>query len=414
MRIMSVSAREIIDSRGNPTVEATVFAENGAIGVAASPSGASRGMHEASELRDGGPRFGGKGVLNAVKNVNEPINNALSGMDLSPQEDVDVRMIKLDGTKNKEKLGGNAIVAVSMANLKAAAHASKMELYEFMGGETIPIPLMNIINGGKHAGNGLSIQEFMIIPAKAESFSEGIRAACEVYASLRERVTRKYGRGARNVGDEGGFAPPMNRSEEALDAISESIEECGYSKEIGIGMDAAASSFYREKDGKYFMDGNYLEKGELIEYYGKLLKKYHILSIEDPLFEEDYEGYAEFTSRYGNKIQVVGDDLLVTNPERLEKAIDMKAVNALLLKVNQVGTVTEARKAAQMAIDAGMQVVVSHRSGETEDTFIADFSVGSGATQIKAGAPCRSERVAKYNRLMYIEQKTAGRYAKVW
>ncbi|MEM4272464.1 MAG: phosphopyruvate hydratase [Candidatus Bilamarchaeaceae archaeon] len=414
MRIKSISAREIIDSRGNPTVEATVLAENGAIGISSSPSGASRGIHEAFELRDGGPRFGGRGVLKAVKNINEAINNALSGMDLSPQEDVDARMMALDGTKNKEKLGGNAIVSVSMANLKAAAHASGMELYEFMGGETIPIPQLNIINGGKHAGNGLSVQEFMVIPAKAKSFAEGMRGACEVYANLRERLTRKYGRGARNVGDEGGFAPPMNRSEEALDAISESVEECGYSKEIGIGIDAAASSFYRAKDGKYFMDGNYLEREELIDYYGELLKKYRMLSIEDPFFEEDYESYAEFTLRYGSKVQVVGDDLVVTNPERLEKAIETRAMNALLLKVNQIGTVTEARKAAQMAIEAGMQVVVSHRSGETEDTFIADFAVGIGATQIKAGAPCRSERVAKYNRLMHIEQKAAGRYAKVW
>lgn len=413
MRITSVFAREIIDSRGNPTVEVDVRTENG-FGRASSPSGASRGLHEAVELRDGGERFKGKGVLKAVENINKVLGPAIYDMEASPQEDVDAKMLELDGTKNKEKLGGNAIVAVSMANLKAAASSRKMALYDFLGGDRLPIPLLNIINGGKHAGNGLSIQEFMIIPFGLDCFSEGLRASCEVYADLRERITRKYGKGSRNVGDEGGFAPHMSMSSEALDAISESIEECGYSKEMGIGMDAAASSFYRDKDEKYFMDGNYLERGELIDYYGGLLERYKILSIEDPLFEEDFEGFAEFTEKYGGKIQVVGDDLLVTNPARVEKAVQMKAVNALLLKVNQVGTVTEARKAAQAALDAGMQVIVSHRSGETDDYFISDFAVGIGATQIKAGAPARGERAAKYNRLLRIEEKLGKHYSKVW
>ncbi len=413
MKIKSVFAREIIDSRGNPTVEVDLKTETG-FGRASSPSGASRGLHEAIELRDGGERFGGKGVLKAVGNINKLIWPALDGMEASPQEDIDTKMIGLDGTANKEKLGGNAIVAVSMANLKAAASSRKMALHDFLGGDKLPIPLLNIINGGKHAGNGLSIQEFMIIPFGAECFSEGLRASCEVYADLRERITRKYGKGSRNVGDEGGFAPHISMSSEALDVISESIEECGYSREIGIGMDAAASSFYREKDEKYFMDGNYLERDELIEYYGGLLERYKILSIEDPLFEEDFEGFAEFTKKYGGKIQVVGDDLLVTSPARVEKAVEMKAVNALLLKVNQIGTVTEARKAAQIAMDAGMQVVVSHRSGETDDSFIADFAVGIGATQIKAGAPARGERAAKYNRLLRIEEKLGKNYSKVW
>ncbi len=413
MKIKSVFAREVIDSRGNPTVEVEVATEGG-FGRASSPSGASRGMHEAIELRDGGERFKGKGVLKAVENINKTIGPALYGMEASPQEDVDAKMIELDGTKNKEKLGGNAIVGVSMANLKAAASSRNMELFEFLGGDKLPVPMLNIINGGQHAGNGLSIQEFMIIPFGFSCFSESLRASCEVYAELRERITRKYGKGSRNVGDEGGFAPHMSLSSEALDAISESIEECGYAKEIGIGMDAAASSFYREKDDKYFMDGNYLEKGELIDYYGGLLEKYKILSIEDPLFEEDFEGFAEFTAKYGGKIQVVGDDLLVTNPARVEKAVEMKAVNALLLKVNQVGTVTEARRAAQMAMDANMQVVVSHRSGETGDSFIADFCVGIGATQIKAGAPARGERTAKYNRLLRIEEKVGKHYSRVW
>lgn len=414
MKIKSVFAREIIDSRGNPTVEVDLRTESGGFGRASSPSGASRGLHEATELRDGGERFSGKGVLKAVENVNKVIAPALYDLEASPQEDVDAKMIVLDGTKNKEKLGGNAIVAVSMANLKAAAATRKMALYDFLGGSALPIPQLNIINGGKHAGNGLSVQEFMIIPAKMECFSDGLRAACEIYQDLKERLTRKYGRTSRNVGDEGGFAPPMSRSGEALDSIAESIEECGYSKGVGIGMDAAASSFYREKDGKYFMDGDYLERGELIDYYGGLLEKYPIFSIEDPLFEEDFEGFAQFTARYGKKIQVVGDDLTVTNPELVGKAVEMKAMNALLLKVNQIGTVTEARKAAQIATDAGMQVVVSHRSGETEDTFISDFAVGIGASQIKTGAPARTERTSKYNRLLRIEEKAGKHYAKVW
>jgi enolase len=413
MKIKSVSAREIIDSRGNPTIEVDLRTESG-FGRASSPSGASRGLNEAVELRDGESRFKGKGVLKAVENVNKEIGPALYDMEASPQEDVDAKMIGLDGTKNKEKLGGNAIVAVSMANLKAAASSRKMALHDFLGGGKLPIPLLNIINGGKHAGNGLSIQEFMIIPFGFECFSEGLRASCEVYSDLRERVTRKYGKGSRNVGDEGGFAPHMSLSSEALEVISESMEGCGYSKEMGIGVDAAASSFYREKDGKYFMDGNYMERGELIEYYGGLLEQYKILSVEDPLFEEDFEGFAEFTRKYGGRVQVVGDDLLVTSPERVEKAAAMKAVNALLLKVNQVGTVTEARRAAQVAIDAGMQVVVSHRSGETDDSFISDFSVGIGATQIKAGAPARGERIAKYNRLLRIEEKIGKHYSRVW
>jgi enolase len=405
MKIKSVFAREIIDSRGNPTIEVDIRTETGGFGRAASPSGASRGLHEAVELRDGGPRFKGKGVQKAVENVNKVIAPALYDMEASPQEDIDNKMIALDGTKNKEKLGGNAIVAVSMANLKAAAASRKMSLYDFLGGDKLPIPLLNIINGGKHAGNGLSVQEFMVIPAKAECFSEGLRAACEIYRVLQDKLTKKYGRASRNVGDEGGFAPPMSRSEEALGAISESIEECGYSKEVGIGMDAAASSFFRESDGNYFMDGDYLEKGQLIDYYGELLEKYPVYSIEDPLFEEDFEGFAEFTAKYGGRIQVVGDDLLVTNPERVEKAVEMKAVNALLLKVNQIGTVTEARKAAELAKEAGMEVVVSHRSGETEDTFIADLCVALGTGQIKTGSVCRSERIAKYNRLLEIEDE---------
>ncbi len=414
MKIKSVFAREIIDSRGNPTVEVDLRTESGGFGRDSSPSGASRGLHEAVELRDGGTRYSGKGVKKAVENVNKIISPAIYDMEASPQEDVDNKMRELDGTPNLEKLGGNAITAVSMATLRAAASTRKMALYDFLGGNTIPIPLLNIINGGKHAGNGLSIQEFMIIPAKTECYSDGLEAACEVYQELKNRLVRKYGRGAKNVGDEGGFAPPMNKSKEALDSIVESIEECGYSKKIGIGMDAAASSFYREKDEKYFMDGNYLDQGELIDYYGELLKSYPIHSVEDPLFEEDFEGFAEFTKRYGGKVQVVGDDLTVTNPERVEKAIKTKAMNALLLKINQIGTITQARVAAEMVVKAGMQVIVSHRSGETDDSFISDFAVGIGASQIKIGAPARGERIAKYNRLLRIQEKVGKRYAKVW
>lgn len=413
MKIKSVFAREILDSRGNPTVEVDLRTETG-FGRDSSPSGASRGLHEAVELRDGGKRYNGKGVLKAVENVNKLIGPAIYDTEASPQEDVDRKMIELDGTPNFERLGGNAVTAVSMANMRAAASSRKMALYDFLGGNVIPIPLLNIINGGKHAGNGLSIQEFMIIPAKAANYSDALEASCEIYHDLKNRLVRKYGRGSRNVGDEGGFAPAMNKTSEALDAITESIDECGYSKIMGIGMDAAASSFYREKDEKYFMDGDYLDRAQLIEYYGKLLEQYPIYSIEDPLFEEDFAGFAEFTALYGNKIQVVGDDLTVTNPKRVEKAVEEKAMNALLVKINQIGTVTQAREAAKIATEAGMQIVVSHRSGDTDDSFIADFAVGTGASQIKTGAPARGERTAKYNRLIRIQEKTGKNYAKVW
>ena len=414
MKIKSVFAREILDSRGNPTVEVDLRTGSGGFGRDSSPSGASRGLHEAVELRDGGKRYDGKGVMKAVDNVNKIIGPAIYDMEVSPQEDIDNKMRELDGTPNLERLGGNAVTAVSMANLRAAASSRKMALYDFLGGSTLPIPLLNIINGGKHAGNGLSVQEFMIIPAKAGCYSDGLEASTEIYHELKNRLVRKYGRAARNVGDEGGFAPPMSKSREALDSIMESIEECGYSRIMGIGLDAAASSFYREKDEKYFMDGEYLDRGELIEYYGGLLEEYPLYSIEDPLFEEDFEGFAEFTKKYGNRVQVVGDDLTVTNPERVAKAVEMKAMNALLVKINQIGTVTQAREAADLVVKAGMQVVVSHRSGETDDSFISDFAVGIGASQIKIGAPARGERTAKYNRLLRIQEKVGKTYAKIW
>ena len=411
MKIKKVSAREIIDSRGNPTVEATVFTEKGS-GWAAAPSGASRGAHEAWELRDGGERYMGKGVLKAVKNVNKVIGPALEGMDVANQEGIDKKMIELDGTKNKSKLGGNAIVAVSMAVARAAADAEGKELYEHFGGKLLPVPMLNIVNGGQHAGNELAIQEFMVIPVGAPSFSEGLRYASEVYHTLREKLKGRYGSSAINVGDEGGFAPPMKESREALDIIVKAVEEAGYGKEIVLGVDCAASGFY--KDEEYHIDGKRLSAGELLDYYAGLLGKYPLESIEDPFQEEDFSSFAEFTGKFGGNVQVVADDLTVSNPERLKECIERNAANALLLKINQVGTVTEAMEAKGMAEKAGMRVVVSHRSGETEDPFIADFAVGTEAGQIKAGAPARGERTAKYNRLLAIEGKVGNNYAKVY
>ncbi len=435
MKITKVSAREILDSRGNPTVEATVHAGTevpgygktkyyttdpkmipsaGKItvsGTAAAPSGASKGIHEAVELRDGGERFGGKGVLKAVRNV-EVISGGLAGMGIADQKAIDGKMIELDGTNDKSKLGANAIVAVSMAAMRAAAAAEGKPVYAMMGGKVMPVPMLNIINGGQHAGNDLAIQEFMIIPAGAPSFAEGLRYAAETYHVLKGRLKDKYGKSATNVGDEGGFAPPMKTTEEALDAIVDSIEEAGYAKEMVLAMDAAASSFYSKE--KYSIDGKELTSGELQDHYAGLLGKYPLASIEDPFQEEDFSSFAAFNAKFGKEVQVVGDDLLVTNPKRIKRCIEEKAANALLLKINQVGTVTEALEAARMARKAKMRIVVSHRSGETCDPFIADFAVGMEAGQIKAGAPARGERNAKYNRLLEIEEEAGAEYPEVF
>ena len=400
--IKSIHAREILDSRGNPTIEVEVITEKGFLGRAAIPSGASTGIYEAVELRDGGSRYHGKGVSKAVAAVEGEIAGKIIGLPVMEQKRIDDEMIRLDGTENKGRLGGNAILGVSVACAKAAAATNGTKLYEYIDPEAtlLPVPFFNIINGGKHAGNQLDFQEFMVAPTGAESFKEALKIGAEIYQTLKANLLKSYGKNAINVGDEGGFSPPINSPEEALDAITASTEELGYGGVTKIAMDVAASSFY--KDGGYSYRGKTLSRGELIDVYGKLVSKYPISSIEDPLEEEDYKGFAEITRVL--PIQIVGDDLFVTNVKRLSKGIEMGACNSLLWKVNQIGSLTEARDAASLAMDSGYTVMASHRSGETEDPFVADLSVGIGCGQIKSGAPARGERTAKYNQLLRIEE----------
>jgi enolase len=412
--IEKIHAREILDSRGNPTVEVDVYTCCG-FGRAAVPSGASTGVHEALELRDGGDRYGGKGVLKAVKNVNEIIAPELLGMDASSQREIDGIMIELDGTPNKSCLGANAILGVSLAAAKAAASSSAMPLYKYLGGVNttrIPVPSLNVLNGGKHAGNELSIQEFMIQPVGAKSFSEGLRMAAETYHALGKILQGKYGVGATNVGFEGGYAPPLDKTRDALDAIMSARDAAGYEEEIKIGLDSAASSFYL--DGGYSVDGNRLSPGELIDYYVDLVNTYPIVLLEDPFEEEAYDDFARLTAKLPGTI-IVGDDLYVTNIKRLEKGVKMCATNALLLKLNQIGSVSEAFDAAQMAFRAGFKVMASHRSAETEDSALADVAVALGTELLKTGAPARSERTAKYNQLLRIQEElgAAAGYAKI-
>lgn len=402
MKIIGVFGREILDSRGNPTVEVDVIAQGG-VGSAAAPSGASTGKHEAVELRDGGKRYGGKGVLKAVENVNTIIGPALEGMDVTKQEEIDLKMRELDGTKDKSRLGANAIVATSMAVLRAAAAVNNQPLYKYIGGSKLPIAMFNVINGGKHAGGKLAIQEFLIIP-KGKTFSERLQAASEIYHTLGKYLEKKYGPSARNVGDEGGYAPQMNKTDDALDALSYAVEEAGYEKECSLAIDAAASSFYDSEKDKYILDEVAMDSKELLEFYKELVRVYKVESIEDPFHEEAYEDFAALTKAVGKNVQIVGDDLLVTNIERIKEAIAQKAVTALLLKINQIGTVSEALEAANLCKENGLNIIVSHRSGETEDNFIADFAVGINAGQIKTGAPARGERTAKYNQLLRIEE----------
>jgi enolase len=410
--IVLVRGRWVLDSRGNPTVEADVATAGGGWGTAAVPAGASKGAHEALELRDGGKRFQGKGVEKAVANVNEVIAKRVVGMDARDQAGVDRAMIELDGTPNKSRLGANAILAVSLATAKAAASTYGMPLFEYLGGKlarVLPTPLMNVINGGKHAGNELSIQEFMIVPVGADRFSEALRVACEVYYSLREVLLSRYGKSAVNVGDEGGFAPPMRESREALNALVEAIKRAGYEpgSDVALAIDAAASNFH--SGGRYRIDGRELARDELIDYYLELVSEYPIVSVEDPLEEEDFEGFRTVTEKLrARRVQVVGDDIFVTNVKRLAKGIELGAASALLLKVNQIGTLTEAIEAAFMAMGSGWSVIVSHRSGETEDTTIAHLAVALNCGQIKTGAPARGERTAKYNELLRIEEYLAG------
>ncbi|MGA9098297.1 MAG: phosphopyruvate hydratase [Methanotrichaceae archaeon] len=414
LEIENIHAREILDSRGNPTVEVDIYTCCG-FGRAAVPSGASTGTHEALELRDGGDRYDGKGVLKAVKNVNEVIAPKLIGMNASAQREIDNLMIELDGTPNKSNLGANAILGVSLAAAKAAAMSSGMQLYQYLGGintTRLPIPAFNVLNGGQHAGNELAIQEFMILPTGAQSFSEGLRMAAETYHALGKILKGKYGVGATNVGFEGGYAPPLSKTRDALDAIMNAMDASGYSDEIKIGIDAAASSFYM--DGGYSVDGDRLTGKELAEYYEDLVKTYPIVFLEDPFEEDAFEDFAMLRAMLPDTI-IIGDDLYVTNVRRIEKGIQMCATNALLLKLNQIGSVSEAFDAARMAFRAGWKVMASHRSAETEDSALADVSVALGCELLKTGAPARSERTAKYNQLLRIQEELedAATYAKI-
>ena len=409
LEIVDVVARQILDSRCFPTVEVEVYLEDGTVGRAAVPSGASTGMYEAVELRDGDKdKFLGKGVLNAVKNVNDTIAEELIGTNVFEQTYIDKMLIELDGTKNKEKLGANAILGVSLAVANAAANSLDMPLYRYIGGinaKVLPVPMMNIINGGSHADNSVDLQEFMIMPAGAPTFSEALRMCAEVYHTLKKILNDKgY---STHTCDETGFAPNLKSNSEALDVIIEAIGKAGYKagEEIFIAIDAASSEYY--KDGKYVLEheGRTLTSAEMVDFFEEWVNKYPIISIEDGMAEEDWDGWKLITERLGKRVQLVGDDLFVTNTERLEKGIELGVGNSILIKLNQIGTLTETLNAIEMANRAGYTAVVSHRSGETEDTTIADLVVAVNAGQIKTGAPARSERVAKYNQLLRIEEQ---------
>jgi len=406
--IREVSAREILDSRGNPTVEATVILSDGSSGTAAVPSGASTGKYEALELRDGGPRYKGQGVTKAVNNVNTTIASACKNVSPFDQAALDNKLIQLDGTDNKSKLGANAILGVSMASARAAASSQCMPLYQYLNRRDkyiMPVPMLNILNGGKHAEDSTDFQEFMIVPAGAKNFSESLRMGAEIYHSLKKAIKDK---GLNtNVGDEGGFAPSVPSNREAVELILAAMDIAGYKagKDCFIALDVASSSFY--ENGKYVLarEGITLNSSELIDYYAKWVSQYPIISIEDGLDEDDWESWKLLKLKLGKKVQLVGDDLYTTNVTRLKKGIDMDASNSILIKLNQIGTLTETLEAIDMARKANWTTIVSHRSGETEDSFIADLAVSVNAGMIKTGAPCRSERVVKYNRLLYIEQE---------
>mmetsp|Transcript_27134 Transcript_27134/g.46774 ORF Transcript_27134/g.46774 Transcript_27134/m.46774 type:complete len:439 (+) Transcript_27134:105-1421(+) len=429
MPIQSIFAREILDSRGNPTIEVDVKTELGLF-RAAVPSGASTGIYEALELRDGDKsRYLGKGVLTAVKNVNEELGPKLVGLDPSKQFEIDRLMLELDGTESKKKYGANAILGISLAVCRAGAAQVGLPLYKYIaqlaGKPTdkfiLPVPAFNIINGGSHAGNKLAMQEFMILPVGASSFKEALRMGAEVYHNLKSVIKNKYGQDATNVGDEGGFAPNILSNREGLELVVSAIKKAGYEGKVKIGMDVAASEFWKEDIKKYDLDfksspsDETLKKtqAEMIELYKSFVTDFPVISIEDPFDQDDWDTYVELTAQIGEKTQIVGDDLLVTNPKRIKTAIEKKACNALLLKVNQIGSVLESIEACKMAQSAGYGVMVSHRSGETEDSFIADLVVGLGTGEIKTGAPCRSERLAKYNQILRIEEElgSAGKYA---
>jgi len=407
-RIAEVRARQILDSRGNPTVEAEVRLESGAFGRAAVPSGASTGVHEAVELRDGGDAYGGKAVTKAVGHVNGEIAGAVGGMEAADQEALDRRLVELDGTPNKGRLGANAILSVSLATAKAAAAEAGQSLFRFLGGEsaaTLPVPMMNVINGGVHAANSIDLQEFMIVPAGASSFSEALRICAETYHAL-QKVLKDQGL-ATAVGDEGGFAPDLPSSEAAIEAILSAAERAGHSDEVAIALDPASSEFFR--DGTYRFEGRTASPAEMADFYAGLVDRFPIVSLEDGNAEDDWDGWKATTEKLGERIQLVGDDIFVTNPERLQLGIDRGVANSILVKVNQIGTLTETIAAVQLAQRNGYSAVISHRSGETEDATIADLAVALGTGQIKTGAPARTDRVAKYNQLLRIEEELGAK-----
>jgi enolase len=407
-RIQEVRGRQIFDSRGNPTVEVDVILADGARGRAAVPSGASTGEHEAVELRDGGKAYGGKGVLKAVENVNGPIRKAVAGHDARDQGGLDRALIALDGSENKSKLGANAILGVSMAAARAAAESAGLPLYAYLGGiaaRRLPVPMMNILNGGAHADNTVDFQEFMVLPVGAKSFAQAMQVGTEVYHALKGVLkARKLSTG---VGDEGGFAPNLKSNEEAIELILEAIAKAGYrpGDDLKVSLDVAASGFH--KSGKYNLEGEgrTLSTDEMIDLYAGLVRRYPIYSIEDPLDENDWTGWAKLTRAIGNQVKIVGDDLFVTNPKRLQRGINEDAANAILIKLNQIGTVTETLQAIQLAHRSGFRSLTSHRSGETEDSFIADLAVATESGLIKTGAPCRTDRLAKLNQLLRIEEE---------
>jgi enolase len=409
-RIEKIFSREVLDSRANPTVQVDLYTRSG-FGRFSVPSGKSKGRLEAIELRDGDrQRYTGLGVQKAVENVNSILGPKILGMDSREQEKIDKILIDLDGTDNKARLGANAILGVSIALSRASADTAKSPLYRALAGgrkPILPLPLMNILNGGQHAGNDLSFQEFMVIPAGFRTYKDALRCGAEVYHALRVRLEAKYGKSATNVGDEGGFAPPISSVEEALGQINDAVEEAGYSpgQNVILGIDAAADSFYKEKDRTYAVDGREIDSDELLELYISLQEKFPLKSIEDPFHDEDFENFSKITKKLGARVQIVGDDLFVTNIKRVAQGIRAKAANALLVKINQIGTLTETIEAVEMARKADYGLVLSHRSGETEDNSISDISVALATGQIKAGAPARGERTSKYNRLLLIEEE---------
>jgi enolase len=406
--ITRVHARQVLDSRGNPTVEVEVALESGAAGRAAVPSGASTGVHEALELRDGGEAWGGKGVTRAVENVNGAIAAAVRGIDAGDQRTLDERLIELDGTPNKGRLGANAILGVSLAAAKAAAAEAGVSLYRQLGGDearTLPVPMLNVINGGAHAQNSIDLQEFMVVPAGAESFAEALQVGAEVFHALRALL---HERGlATAVGDEGGFAPDLGSSDEAIEAVLEAAERAGHHDRVAIALDPAASEFYEE--GHYRFEGRDEDGDGMVAFWDDLASRFPVVSLEDPLAEDDWRTWRDLTERLGERVQLVGDDIFVTNPERLRRGIEQTVGNAILIKVNQIGTLTETLDTMALAREAGYACVMSHRSGETEDTTIADLAVATNCGQIKTGAPSRSDRVAKYNQLLRIEEELGDR-----